>query len=57
MFLYMLFVWDLDRCYGLEKGGYDQGYEVCCIYMSVHYFSICRMVMQMGLSLVARATV
>ena len=42
--------------YGIHKGGYGQGYEVCCVLVLI-YFSVVvfRMVLPMGESLGAKA--
>ena len=52
----MLCFKEYERMYGIHKGGYGQGYEVCCVLVLI-YFSVvvCRMVLRMGASLGARA--
>ena len=33
----MLFVKEYDRMFGVDKGGYEQGYEVCCVWVLIYF--------------------
>ena len=35
----MSYVKEYERMYGVNKGGYEQGYEVCCVLVLI-YFSV-----------------
>ena len=37
-----------DRMYGVNKGGYEQGYEVCCVCVLIYFDVIYRIGLLMG---------